>query len=100
MTNNTSIPLSHPTVYGLAQERRVGTHVIPDTTMTVAAGNTVVDGTVAYEMGTAISDRLIHMEVQADPADWLKSFALGQGLHSSVAAFIKSWRICWIPCPR
>ncbi len=83
-------PLLQPTVYGLLQERRVGLHVIPDNTMIIAAGNTVDDGAVAYEMGTALSDRLIHMIVQADAADWLTSFAIARGLHPAVSAFIKS----------
>ena len=83
-------PLLQPTVYGFLQERRVGLHVIPDATMIIAAGNTVDDGAVAYEMGTAISDRLIHMVVQADAADWLSSYALAQNLHPAVSAFIKS----------
>lgn len=83
-------PLLQPTVYGLLQERRVGLHVIPDQTIIVAAGNTVDDGAVAYEMGTAISDRLIHMVVRADAADWLTSYALERGLHPAVSAFIKS----------
>ncbi|WP_108819281.1 ATP-binding protein [Pseudovibrio sp. Alg231-02] len=83
-------PLLQPTVYGLLQERRVGVHVIPDQTLIIAAGNTVDDGAIAYEMGSAISDRLIHMIVQAEPEDWLKSFALKSGLHPAVPAFIKS----------
>lgn len=83
-------PLLQPTVYGLLQERRVGLHRIPDATMIVAAGNSVEDGAVAYEMGTAMSDRLIHMVVETDPEDWLKGYAVPNGLHASVAAFIKS----------
>ncbi len=83
-------PFLLPTVYGILQERRVGQHKIPDNTIIVAAGNTVDDGAIAYEMGTAIADRLIHMYVQADPEDWLKNYAIPNGLHNSVTAFIKT----------
>jgi hypothetical protein len=77
-------------VYGLLQERRVGRHRLPDGVFIVAAGNTVEDGAIAYEMGTALSDRLIHMIVQADAEDWLKSYAPGAGIHPTVAAFLRA----------
>mgnify|MGYP005851410639 CR=1 FL=1 len=79
-----------PTVYGLIQERRVGQHKIPDNTIIVAAGNQVTDGAVAFEMGTAISDRLIHLHVVATPEDWINNFAVPQGLHPAVVAFVKT----------
>jgi SpoVK/Ycf46/Vps4 family AAA+-type ATPase len=83
-------PFLQPTVYGLLQERRVGSHLIPDNVIIVAAGNTVDDGAVAYEMGTAIADRLVHMYVTAEAEDWVKSYAIPNDLHPSVTAFIKT----------
>lgn len=82
-------PHLQPTVYGLLQERRVGQHKLPDTVLIVAAGNTVEDGAVAYEMGTALSDRLIHVHVRADPADWLEHYAGPKGLAPAVTAFLR-----------
>jgi hypothetical protein len=83
-------PALQPTVYGLLQERRVGRHRLPDSVMIVAAGNRVEDGAIAYDMGTALSDRLIHMIVQAAPEDWLKHYAIPAGIHPAVAAFIRT----------
>ncbi|MCT4682827.1 MAG: MoxR family ATPase [Roseicyclus sp.] len=83
-------PALQPTVYGLLQERRVGRHRLPDSVMVVAAGNRVEDGAIAYDMGTALSDRLIHMIVQAAPEDWLKHYAVPAGIHPAVAAFIRT----------
>ncbi|MBF9047622.1 AAA domain-containing protein [Rhodobacterales bacterium LSUCC0031] len=83
-------PALQPTVYGLLQERRVGRHRLPDSVMVVAAGNRVEDGAIAYEMGSALSDRLIHMIVQADPEDWLTHYAIPAGIHPIVAAFIRT----------
>jgi hypothetical protein len=83
-------PSLQPTVYGLLQERRVGRHRLPKSVMIVAAGNQVEDGAIAYDMGTALSDRLIHMIVQADAADWLASYAIPAGIHPTVAAFIRT----------
>ena len=83
-------PALQPTVYGLLQERRVGRHRLPASVMIVAAGNQIADGAIAYEMGTALSDRLIHMIVQANPEDWLTHYAVPAGIHPSVAAFIRT----------
>jgi hypothetical protein len=79
-----------PTVYGLLQERRVGRHRLPASVMIVAAGNQVEDGAIAYDMGTALSDRLIHMIVQANAEDWLANYAIPAGIHPTVAAFIRT----------
>lgn len=82
-------PSLQPTVYGLLQERRVGRHKLPESVFIVAAGNTVDDGAVAYEMGTALSDRLIHIVVQADAEDWLTNYVPRAGIHPTVAAFLR-----------
>lgn len=83
-------PMLQPTIYGLLQERRIGRHVLPDNTFIVAAGNAVEDGAVAYEMGTALSDRLIHLNVMANATDWLTRYAVPLGLHPTVTAFIRT----------
>jgi MoxR-like ATPase len=83
-------PWLQPTVYGLLQERRVGQHRLPDSVFLVAAGNTVEDGAIAYEMGTGLSDRLVHLTVEAGAADWLRNFAVPKGLHPAVIAFIRT----------
>jgi MoxR-like ATPase len=83
-------PWLQPTVYGLLQERRVGPHQIPASVFIVAAGNGAEDGAVAYEMGSALSDRLIHLLVRAVPDDWLANYALPRGLHPAVVAFVRT----------
>ena len=79
-----------PTVYGLLQERRVGKHKLPKNCIVIAAGNGVADGAVAYEMGTAIANRLVHIHVVSDAEDWIKNFAVPFGLHPAVVAFVKT----------
>lgn len=83
-------PTLQPTVYGLLQERRVGRYRLPESTFVVAAGNAVEDGAVAYEMGTALSDRLIHLSVRAEASDWLARYAVPRGVNPSVCAFIRT----------
>ena len=83
-------PYLQPTVYGLLQERRVGRHHLPDTVFIVAAGNSVEDGAIAHEMGTALSDRLIHLHMVADASDWIRNYAAPRGLHPAVTAFLRA----------
>ncbi|HMO07560.1 MAG TPA: MoxR family ATPase [Paracoccaceae bacterium] len=83
-------PAIQPAVYGLLQERRVGRHALPDSVFLVAAGNAVEDGAVAYDMGTALSDRLIHLLVRAEAQDWIAGYAQPRGLHPAVIAFLST----------
>jgi SpoVK/Ycf46/Vps4 family AAA+-type ATPase len=83
-------PFIQPTAYGILQERRIGQHRIHDNTIIVCAGNTVDDGAIAYEMGTAIADRLVHMLVEADPKDWIENYAIPKKLHPAVISFIQT----------
>jgi hypothetical protein len=83
-------PWLQPTVYGLLQERRVGRHRLPPSVFLVAAGNRVEDGAVAHEMGTGLSDRLVHLVVEAEANDWLDGYAVPRGLHPTVIAFLKT----------
>jgi len=41
-------------------------------------------------MGTALSDRLVHLHVKASAKDWLERYAVDQGLHPAVTAFLRS----------
>ncbi|MEL7182759.1 MAG: MoxR family ATPase [Pseudomonadota bacterium] len=83
-------PTLQPTVYGLLQERRVGAYAVPKSTFIVAAGNAVEDGAIAYEMGTALSDRLVHMHLRAEAQDWLTGYALPRGIDPAICAFIRT----------
>ena len=56
----------------------------------VAAGNTVEDGAIAYEMGSALSDRLVHLNLVAEAGDWVQGYAVPQGLDPAVIAFIRT----------
>lgn len=83
-------PTLQPTVYGLLQERRVGRHRLPDSCLIIAAGNGIDDGAIAYDMGTALSDRLIHLQIRADATDWLTRYAVPHSLHPAVITFIRT----------
>ena len=58
--------------YQLILDRRVGDYQLPDGWWVVGAGNDPDDGAVAFEMGTALADRLVHFKVVPDAREWIK----------------------------
>lgn len=74
--------------YQLLQSRQLGEHRLPDNVLLCGAGNRPEDGAIAYEMGTALSDRLCHFNVVCDVPTWLE-WAQENQLHPKVLAFIQ-----------
>ncbi len=60
------------TAYQLLLDRRVGDHALGPNVFVVAAGNGAEHGAISNEMGTAIADRLIHLNVVSSPDAWIK----------------------------
>lgn len=75
-------------IYQLLLEKRLGGFHLPKSTYIIAAGNRPSDMASAYELDTAIADRLTHLHVEVDPAQWLHWGSLND-LHPSVLSFIK-----------
>ena len=45
---------------------------------------------MAHDLGTALSDRLVHLRIEAEATDWLENVALARGLDPAVTAFIRT----------
>ena len=58
--------------YQLILDRRVGDYHLPPDWWVVGAGNAPDDGAVAFDMGTALADRLVHFKVVPDAKEWVK----------------------------
>ena len=41
-------------------------------------------------MGSALSDRLVHLNLVAEAGDWVQGYAVPQGLDPAVIAFIRT----------
>ena len=75
--------------YELVLDRRLGKlYNVPDGYLIVAAGNTVTDHAVATTMSSALANRFMHVELQADQENWL-SWARHNDIHPSVIGFIQ-----------
>lgn len=74
--------------YELINERRIGGKPIPENYWVCAAGNSVDDVSISFEMGAALSDRFQHVHVQADPTTWL-NWASENKIDPSVLTYIR-----------
>jgi hypothetical protein len=74
--------------YQLILDRRVGEYKLPPDWWVVGAGNNPEDGAIAYEMGSALSDRLVHFKVVPNPKAWIQ-WALENEIHLDVITFIQ-----------
>ena len=73
--------------YQITLDRVVGEHRLPDNCIVIAAGNRTTDRAVAYKMPKALANRLMHIEVEDNFAEW-KKWAVGKGINDKVMGFL------------
>lgn len=81
-------PRLQVSAYQLLLSRRIGNYFLPANCYVCAAGNGPSDGAIAYEMGTALASRLLHIGVQAEPRAWIE-WALSNNIHNSIITLIQ-----------
>ena len=82
-------PLSvQAAAYQITLDKTVGEHKLPDNCIVIAAGNRTTDKSVAYAMPKALSNRLLHLEVDANIDAWGK-WAVQHDIHPMVTGFLK-----------
>ena len=74
--------------YQLILDRCIGPHVLPPSVWVLGAGNGLDDGSISYGMGAALADRFLHVNMVANPQDWI-TWALDHDIHPSVTTFIR-----------
>lgn len=82
-------PRMQATAYQLVLDRKVGPYTLPDKWMVLGAGNSPEDGAISYKMGSALSDRFVHIHVIGDAQSWLTGWAIENGIHPTVLSFIR-----------
>ena len=74
--------------YQITLDKTVGEHKLPENCIVIAAGNRVTDKSVAYQMPKALSNRLLHIEMESSYTSWNK-WAIENGIHPYVLGFLK-----------
>jgi len=73
--------------YSLIHERRIGEYHLPEGSVVIGAGNRSQDGAIVKTMSTALINRMFHVQLVADPHQWL-DWAYDEKLHPWVIDYI------------
>jgi hypothetical protein len=84
---NAAPPLVQASLYQLVLDRRVGEYELPEGWWIVAAGNRQQDRAVTFRMSSALANRFVHLDLEADVDEW-RAWALPRRIHPLVLSFI------------
>ena len=84
---NAAPPLVQASLYQLVLDRRVGEYVLPPGWWIVAAGNRQQDRSVTFRMSSALVNRFVHVELEADVDDW-RNWAIRREIHPLILSFV------------
>ena len=84
---NSASPAVQAAAYQLVLNRKVGSYVLPDNVVIVAAGNRETDKGVTYRMPAPLANRFVHLEMRVDLDDWML-WATENKIHSDVVGSI------------
>ena len=73
--------------YQITLDRVIGEHKLPDNCIVIAAGNRLTDKSVVYKMPKALSNRLMHIDVESSFDSW-KRWAIEKGINEKVIGFL------------
>jgi MoxR-like ATPase len=74
--------------YSLINERRIGEYALPAGSVVVGAGNRAQDAAIVRPLSSALINRLIHVQLRADAADWL-TWAEASNLDPLVIDYVR-----------
>lgn len=81
-------PSVQAAAYQITLDRKVGEHKLPDNCIVIAAGNRVTDRAVAYQMPSALANRFMHLEIEANFSSWNR-WAIENNINPKVLGFLK-----------
>jgi len=84
---NSAAPAVQAAAYQLILNRKVGTYVLPDNVLIVAAGNRDADKGVTYRMPAPLANRFVHLELKVDFDDWFQ-WATENKIHTDVVGYL------------
>lgn len=84
---STAAPENQAAAYQLVLERQCGEYHLPPKVYICAAGNRAQDNAISIPMSSALANRMLHLEVEADPEAWCK-WAIEKNIAREVVGFI------------
>lgn len=84
---NASSPEVQKSFYSLILERRVGEFHLPKGSVIIGAGNRAQDAAIVKPMASALTNRLVHVQLKVNPREWL-AWAREAALHPMVLEYV------------
>lgn len=84
---NSAMEQTQAAAYRLILDREVGTKALHPSVYIVCAGNKSTDGAIVNEMSTAMQSRLVHLNVQASPEEFLR-YAETKGFDQRIVDYL------------
>lgn len=82
--------------YSLIHEKRIGEYHLPEGSIVIGAGNRTQDSAIVKTVSSALINRMFHVQLKADPAQWL-TWAYTNGIHPWVTDYFLKDRIICFP---
>ncbi|MDQ3343752.1 MAG: MoxR family ATPase [Actinomycetota bacterium] len=73
--------------YSLILNQSIGSYTMPKGSIVIGAGNRSTDSAIVRPMSSALLNRMIHLHLQASPADWLV-WAAANDIHPWVLGYL------------
>ena len=86
---NMAPPVMQGIAHQLVLDRRVGSYVVPEGWYIIAAGNRLEDRAAVFEMPSALANRFIHLQVEAE-FDSFQAYAIEKQIHEHIIGFLSS----------
>jgi hypothetical protein len=87
---NSAPPSVQAAAYQLILDKRLGEYIVPEGCYLMAMGNRDTDRGVTFKMGSAISNRFVHIEMEHSFIDW-QNWAVANYVHPHVVGFLSAF---------
>ena len=77
--------------YRVVLDREIGMHKLHPKCFVVAAGNKMTDNAITTQLSTAMSSRVVHLNMDVNFEDWRDNFALPQKIDERIIAYLSMY---------
>lgn len=88
---NSASKATQSAAYRVILDREIGQHKLHEACFVVAAGNKMTDGAITTRLSTAMSSRVIHLNMEVNFEDWRDNFALPQKIDERIIAYLSMY---------
>jgi MoxR-like ATPase len=77
--------------YKVILDRMVGQHRLHENVVIVCAGNLDTDRAITNPISTAMQSRVVHLEMDLNPEEWMQDIALAEGYDARIIAYLSQY---------